>query len=155
MRGFEFDDGVEDELAGVVGGCAAAAADGEEFDAGGEDGGFVGFELVFGFAGAEGDDGRMFDDEDGIGDGVGLAVGAELHLQREGLGVGDEAAVADGQRNSICLNLLHKSDSIPESPLKINLQGYRIAQNRTEMKSCVHPYIVDTIIGRGRPVCLP
>ena len=90
-RAAEIDDGVADELARAVVGDVAAAIDFMQGDA------FAGEELIrgedVGAAGvaAEGEDGRVLEENEGIGDHAGFACGDEALLEGEGLRVRDAA----------------------------------------------------------------
>ena len=86
---------VEDDLAGVVGGCAASAADFDEVYAFGFEGIGVEEELVCTLAGAEGDDGVVLDEQDGVGDLALFSLFVEVLLEVEDLAEVGTAAVAD------------------------------------------------------------
>jgi len=89
----EIEDGVADELAGAVVRDVAAAVDLVDFD------GFLGEGLVggqdVGAAGvaAEGEDGGVFEEEEGVADAVGFAGGDDFGLEAEAFGVGDAAEI--------------------------------------------------------------
>ena len=89
----EVEDGIADELAGAVVGDVAAAVDLVDFDAFGRQE-FVGGEDVaaLGVA-AEGEDGWMLEEDEGVGDGVGFACGDEFGLEAEAFGVGGAGEV--------------------------------------------------------------
>jgi hypothetical protein len=91
----EVEDGVADELAGAVIGDVATAVDLVDFDAA------LGEELVgredIGAAGvaAEGEDRRVFEEEERVADGSRFACGYDLGLDAEAFGVGDAAELEE------------------------------------------------------------
>ena len=91
----EIEDGVADELAGAVVGDVAAAVDLVDFY------GFLG-ELVVrgedvgaGGVAAEGEDGWVLKEDEGVADEAGFSGGDNLGLQAETFGVGDAAEMEE------------------------------------------------------------
>lgn len=92
--GAKVDDGIGDGLARAVVGGVAAAVGFDEVDASG--GILLGGEVEVGSVAvaADGDDGVVFEEEEGVFDGARLALFGEFALQRPGLAVGEAAEVA-------------------------------------------------------------
>ena len=96
----QIEDGITNQLTGTVVGDVAAAAGFEQRHAGVFEGGF-GREHVRAIVpdlGPERDDRRVFEEEELIGNLAGLARLDQPLLQRQAVGVGDDAEAADFER---------------------------------------------------------
>jgi len=94
----EVQDGVKDELAWVVGGCSTAPAYFNYVDAAPGQLVSIDEELIGASAGAEGNDGGVFDYQDGVGDFIAASLFAELVLTGQDFTIVGQAAVDNVQR---------------------------------------------------------
>ena len=95
--GIEIEDGVADDLAGAVVGDIAAAVGFAELDIFLTEDILGGYKIFLAGVAAEGEDMRMFAEEEDVVDGVGFAGNDNALLEGVGVGPGEEANVADDQ----------------------------------------------------------
>jgi hypothetical protein len=93
----EVQDGVEDELAWVVGGCSAAPAYFDYIDAAPRQLVSINEELIGASACAERNDWGVFDYQDGVGDFIAASLFAELVLACQDFTIVGQAAVDNVQ----------------------------------------------------------
>jgi hypothetical protein len=96
--GIEIEDGIADELAGTVIGDVAASVCFAELDIFLSEDIFGGEEIFLAGVAAEGEDVRMFAEEEDVVDGAGFAGGDDALLEGVGSGPGEESEVGDEER---------------------------------------------------------